>query len=111
MLSFVPCFQAFCLRCKSTVRVPDSLPVEALSEAVSLRQLGHSLQAVSVIVQRVGTELREAKCFVLHLTEQPGHCHRCQKALLPGVAECAVCHSINLDFAAPPIDLQESKMG
>jgi|ERR1017187_3828571 hypothetical protein len=98
MTLFAPRIQTFCPRCQSIVRVPESLPLDVLSEALALRQAGNTLQAVSAIARSGCADLQEAKHFVLHLPERPGHCARCDKPLPTGAVECPVCHSVTLHF-------------
>ncbi len=97
---FAPRFQAFCPRCGSIVRVPEWLPLAVFSEAIALRQSGHTMQAIAAVAQSGCADHAEAKRFVFHLTAQPGQCHRYRRSLVAGETECTVCHSINLDFTA-----------
>jgi len=98
MVSHAPRFQAYCTRCQTLVRTPESLSIEDFRRAVALRRSGHTLEAVTALVSTRSIDLGEAKSLVFHITISPGKCHRCQKALAVGSETCPTCHCVVFDF-------------
>ena len=97
MSILAPRFQAHCARCGCTVRVPDTLPLEAFQQAVALRRSGNTIHAIAALVAAGAMDRGEAKSLVFHMTTTPGRCHRCRKSLVAGSELCLTCRCVNLD--------------
>src|SRR5262245_54016111 len=94
-----PRFQEYCPRCKSIVRIPESLTLDAFLQIVALHRGGQTLRAVAALRDTGVTDLFDAKRLVFHIPVTPGHCHRCDKPLPTTPGLCPSCNCLNLDFA------------
>jgi hypothetical protein len=67
------------------------------SEIATLRRGGQAADAVRVLRQTSGCDLRQAKANVLHIRDAASR-HKCQNTLPAGVLLCSQFMSVNLDW-------------
>jgi hypothetical protein len=86
-----------CEKCRQNVVWPDSLTAQDKATfAGECRSRG--LEGAKLAVSRFGMDLREAKALLLHVTREPGKCHRCGTSVIAEISVCTNCRSANLDW-------------
>ena len=87
-----------CRSCDGEFIVPILSASDQLRVA-EVARTGRSIEAMNLLRQFAGLELRDAKGVVMHVTRFPNVCHRCNGALPgSGQTECVKCGSLNFDW-------------
>ena len=85
-----------CAKCRVAVVLPsDATEVQKAELAAVVRQ--DSVQGIRFAERAFSLGPRESKVLVLHITREPGKCHRCGALVQAGESVCS-CHSVNLDW-------------
>ena len=87
-----------CPHCRALVVLFENLERKVRSEIATLRRGGQVANAMRVLRQASGCDLRQAKANVLHIRDAASRCHKCQNTLPPGALLCSHCMSVNLDW-------------
>ena len=87
-----------CKRCRASFPLPALADAERERVASSVRE-GQHIQAIQLLRQLAGVDLRDGKAVEMHITRTRGICVRCRGALpTSGRTECPKCGSLNLDW-------------
>jgi hypothetical protein len=85
-----------CAKCRVAVVLPPERIASLESKfATVVRQ--DSVQAMRFAEAEFSLCARESKVLVLHVTREPGKCHRCSKPVHGRESVCS-CRSVNLDW-------------
>jgi ribosomal protein L40E len=86
-----------CGQCQTVVVWPKELASAAKAAIAGIaRRDPHS--AAELVESRYGLDLREGKALAVHVTRNPGICHRCNSPVAGGETLCSKCHAANLDW-------------
>jgi ribosomal protein L40E len=85
----------YCEKCGATWDEPF-MPMSLVQEVVALRRSDRPLAATQRL-QSVCPNLKDAKAIAMHITLEPGKCHRCS-ADLTVARSCSKCGSFNYDW-------------
>src|SRR5437667_9527599 len=87
-----------CRRCRASFELPSLSDTERVRIAEVVRA-GQHIEAMRLLRQPSGIELRDAKGVEVHITRTPGVCQRCSGQLpSSGQTECPKCGSLNFDW-------------
>jgi hypothetical protein len=81
-----------CRKCSPTT-VPDGLTAELRHRVGEIVRLtGSRVEAIKVLHDEAGLQLKQAKGIAQHLGHEAGRCGRCSREVAPGEAvHCATC--------------------
>lgn len=87
-----------CKRCRVSFPLP-ALPDPDRDRVASSVREGQHIQAIQLLRQLAGFDLRDGKAVEMHITRARGVCVRCGGQLpTSGQTECPRCGSLNLDW-------------
>jgi predicted Zn-ribbon and HTH transcriptional regulator len=92
-----------CVRCGASFSIPIIGATEQARIASLFRRSRGPVEAIRVLRELSGMDLRDAKGTMMHVTTTPHICHRC-RGPLDGAVEttCPKCKSLNLDWPNEP---------
>lgn len=86
-----------CARCGAEfgLVMPDS--EEDSLKILHAHRENSALDAIRLLREATGCDLRDAKAFMMHVSKDSGHCHRCNGPISEeGIVECEKCNSTNI---------------
>ncbi|EDY18569.1 conserved hypothetical protein [Chthoniobacter flavus Ellin428] len=88
-----------CPRCGASFSVPVIGASEQAKIATAFRRSRGRIEAIRVLRELTGIDLRDAKGTLMHVTTTPNTCHRCGGPLDGSIeTTCPLCKSLNLDW-------------
>jgi hypothetical protein len=88
----------YCRRCRASFPLPELAVAERDRVASSVRE-GQHIQAIQLLRQFAGFDLRGGKAVEMHITRTSGVCVRCRGPLPTSrQTECPKCGSLNLNW-------------
>src|SRR5258706_16361593 len=85
-----------CPKCRTNVVWPEALS-EDQKRLLAETSRKSRLEGAQFGASKLGLNLREAKALTLHISGEPGKCHRCAGPITGEIAICPKCRSGNLD--------------
>lgn len=87
-----------CAHCREGFELPPGLTPGQRASVAARRRGSKPLEAMRLL-KELGASVAASKAVVMHITLQPGQCHRCRASLSPGtVTPCGKCHALNFDW-------------
>jgi hypothetical protein len=86
-----------CRKCRQNVVWPESLSTDEKRQIADVSRKSRA-EGASLAKLKLRLELREAKVLSLHISREPGSCHRCGHPVTGEVSICSNCRSANLDW-------------
>ncbi|HEX9398037.1 MAG TPA: hypothetical protein VF943_14985 [Burkholderiales bacterium] len=86
-----------CGQCQSVVIWPATVaPAEKAAVAAAARR--DPTAAARMVESQYGFDEREGRALAVHVTRQPGTCHRCSAKITGAEVLCPKCHAANLNW-------------
>jgi cell division inhibitor SulA len=86
-----------CGQCQTVVVWPKGLATEEKA-AIAAAARRDAVAGARMVGSRYGFDERQARALVVHLTQIPGSCHRCESQLQGGELLCPKCYAANLNW-------------
>src|SRR5437868_3652132 len=88
-----------CSRCNHDVLIPAFSDADKQTIVRLLREQSNPLQAIKLMKDQYGLDLKNGKLLTHHITNPQNRCKRCKNNDLPaGIVVCAKCKALNINW-------------